>query len=235
MNSGNPLILLPGLLCDASIWRHQESHLQDIANIRIADIRGLDSIRAMAESVIRNAPARFSIAGHSMGGRVALEVANIVGDRVSRLALLDTDVQPRAQGEEQRRHKLLEVAERHGMAELARQWVKPLVAPERHDDASLLEILNSMVQSYSIDDYRAQVKALLYRPDATAYLQKISCPTLVLCGRYGGPRTVERHELMAAGIRKSQLVVVESCGHMSTVERPAAVTEAMRSLLLADD
>lgn len=235
MSDRETLILLPGLLCDGSIWKHQEDHLKDLATVHVADFRGLDSIRAMAESVIRSAPPRFSLAGHSMGGRVALEIANLVGNRLSRLVLLDTDVQQRAPGEEQRRKRMLELAEEQGMQELARQWVRPLVAPERRDDEALITRLISMVQRYSLDDYKAQVKALLYRPDASRYLQKISSPTLVICGGNGGPRTVERHQLITACIPRGQLLVVEACGHMTTVERPVAVTEAIRTFMLAEN
>jgi pimeloyl-ACP methyl ester carboxylesterase len=189
----------------------------------------------MAESVIRSAPARFSLVGHSMGGRVALEIANLVGNRLSRLVLLDTDVQPRAPGEEQRRKRMLELAQERGMQELARQWVHPLVAPERRDEEALITRLISMVQRYSLDEYKAQVKALLYRPDASSYLQKISSPTLVICGGNCGPRTVERHQLITACLPRGQLLVVEGCGHMTTVERPVAVTEAIRTFMLAEN
>lgn len=228
------LILLPGLLCDGAIWKHQENNLRDLVDIRVADFRGLESIRAMADSVIRDAPPRFAIAGHSMGGRVALEVANIVGERVSHLILLDTDVQPRAPGEEQRRQVSLEFAEQQGMAEFARHWVRPLLATERQGDELLLSRLIAMVERFSIGDYKAQLKALLYRPDASAYLQDIFCPTLLICGRNGGPRTVERHELIAACLGRANLVVIESCGHMTPIERPVAVTEAIRNLLLSN-
>lgn len=232
MSDRETLFLLPGLLCDQTVWRHQLMHLDDLVDMRVMDFRGHDSIRGMAEAVIREAPARFAVAGHSMGGRVALEVTHMVGDRVSKLALLDTDVYPRHAGEEQRRRRLLDVAESYGMEELARSWVHQLIRPDHRDYAELQDVIQAMVVECTLEEYRAQVKALLYRPDATGYLKNIRCPVMVLCGRQDRSISVEQHELIAAYLEDSRFVIIESSGHMTLLERPAAVTEAMRDWLI---
>jgi len=232
MSDREILYLLPGLLCDRRVWRHQLEHLQDLADMRVMDFRGYDSIRGMAEAVLREAPRRFAVAGHSMGGRVALEVANISPDRVSKLAMLDTDVYPRHPGEEQRRRRLLDVAGDYGMAELARTWARPLVHPDHEAFPALMDLIQEMVSGFTLEEYKAQVKALLYRPDATGYLRNIRCPVMVLCGRQDKSVSVEQHELIAAYLADSRFVIIESSGHMTMLERPAAVTEAMRDWLI---
>jgi pimeloyl-ACP methyl ester carboxylesterase len=232
MSEREILYLLPGLLCDQRVWRHQLDHLQDLADMRVMDFRGHESIRSMAAAVLREAPRKFAVAGHSMGGRVALEVANIGRDRVSKLALLDTDVYPRHPGEEQRRRRLLDVAESFGMAELARTWAKPLLHPDHAEFPALMDLVQEMVSGFTLEEYKAQVKALLYRPDATGYLRNISCPVMVLCGRQDQSVSVEQHELIAAYLEDSRFVIIESSGHMTLLERPAAVTEAMRDWLI---
>lgn len=232
MSDREVLYLLPGLLCDQRVWRHQVEHLQDLAHIHVMDFRGHDSIRSMAEAVLREAPPRFAVAGHSMGGRVALEVANIGTDRVSKLALLDTDVYGRHAGEEQRRRRLLDIAENYGMAEMARTWARPLVHPEHPEFGALMDLMQDMVSMFTLEEYKAQIKALLYRPDATGFLKNISSPVMVLCGRQDQSVSVEQHELIAAYLADSRFVIIEASGHMTLLERPAAVTAAMRDWLI---
>ena len=94
------LCLLPGLLCDATIWKHQIEAFSGGAQVIVPDLWPAPSIEAMAEIVLAAAPERFLLAGHSMGGRVALEVLRRAPERVERLALLDTGIHPRAEAEE---------------------------------------------------------------------------------------------------------------------------------------
>src|SRR5579885_611408 len=125
MSSGKPpLVLLPGFLCDRAVWQPQMEALSDIAEPTCADYGMLDSIPAMAESVLRHAPERFSVAGHSMGGRVAFEVFRQAPERVERIALLNTGAAARSAGvtgqeEEQRRRGLLAIARTQGMRAMA--------------------------------------------------------------------------------------------------------------------
>src|SRR5258708_9333794 len=92
------LVFVPGLLCDKAVWKPQLQALQGVANIQVADHGELDSLSAMAEAILAKAPARFAVAGHSMGGRVALEVVRRAVSRVTGLALLDTGYTPMPSG-----------------------------------------------------------------------------------------------------------------------------------------
>jgi pimeloyl-ACP methyl ester carboxylesterase len=218
------VFLLPGLLCDETIWADQRAALSEFADVVIPDLRHMSSISEMARIVLMGAPDRFSIAGHSMGGRVALEVVRRAPDRVVRLALLDTGVHPRADGEESKRQESIEVAFFEGMAALAARWLPPMLHP---DHAALLEPLTEMVLRSTPRTFENQQRALLGRPDARAVLAGIQCATLVLCGREDAWSPVAQHEEIAAAIPRSKLVVVEKCGHMSPVEQPVAVTKAL--------
>src|SRR5579863_3475131 len=129
------VFLLPGLLCDETIWADQRAALGDVGDVLVPDFRHVNSIKAMAQIVLDAAPERFSVAGHSMGGRVALEVFRMAPDRVGRLALLDTGVHPRAADEESKRGALVELARREGMAAMAARWLPPMLHP---DHAGLL-------------------------------------------------------------------------------------------------
>jgi len=131
-----PLVLVPGLLCDEAVWAHQSDALADIADIQIATNGARDSLIAMAEAITAQAPPRFAVAGHSMGGRVALEVVRRVPERVIALALLDTGYQALAAGEAGERevagrHALVEKARRQGMRAMGWEWLQGMVYPSR--------------------------------------------------------------------------------------------------------
>ena len=227
------LYLLPGLLCDATVWRHQAEHLADLAGVRVPDYRDCDSLTAMAGHVLNDAPESFAVAGHSMGGRVALEIMRAAGDRVTRLALLDTATHPTAESEYAKRLGWVDLAREQGMTALVETWLPPMVHPDRLGDEELMRPLRAMVEGYTPGQFAGEIRALLERPDATPVLAGITCPTLVLCGRQDAWSTLETHEKIAAAIAGSQLVVIEDCGHFAPIERPQAVTGALRHWLSA--
>ena len=231
------LVLLPGFLCDRTVWQDQISALADIADCTCAEYGMLDSLTAMAESVLRTAPEQFSVAGHSMGGRIALEVFRKAPTRVRRIALFNTGAASRSSGpageeEERGRRRQLALARSDGMRAMALQWIQGMIAPRRLADAALVESIVSMFEQKTPEFFEAQMNALLARPDATALLENVRCPALVLTGREDGWSTPATHEQLAARISGSRLVLVPECGHMSSMEQPAAVAEAMREWLL---
>jgi pimeloyl-ACP methyl ester carboxylesterase len=230
------LVLVPGLLCDEALWVHQQAALADRVNVQIAHHGLLDSLGAMAQRIIDQAPSRFAIAGHSMGGRVVLEVLRRVPDRVIAVALLDTGFAPLAPGEAGEReaagrYALLEASRQQGMRAMAWIWLQNMVHKSRLDDAPLVEAILDMMARKTSDIYEAQIKALLSRPDARDVLQTILCPTLVLCGNEDIWAPVKQHADLAARIPRSQMTVIPECGHMSPMERPELVSEAFKQWL----
>ena len=225
-----PVVLVPGLVCDATVWSHAAAAL--CAPVQIADHGRLDSLVGMAEKVLREAPPRFALAGHSMGGRVALEVLRRAPERIEALALLDTGVTALAAGEAGEReaagrYELLGIARSQGMAAMATRWVQGMVWRPRLADAPLVASVVDMMARSNAEVFAAQIRALLGRPDASALLPAIRCPTLVLCGQEDSWAPAARHIDMAADIPDSTLVLVPECGHMCTLERPAEVTRAL--------
>ena len=221
------LLLLPGLLCDDVVWRDQVNALSTKVDSTIADFSSFSSLTDMAEAALELAPKRFNLAGHSMGGRVALEILRLAPERVDKLALLDTGVHPRRKGEAKKRRELVDLAYADGMGALADVWLPPMVHPDRHDDALLMGMLRDMVLRATPDQFARQVTALLNRPDASAQVADIRCPTLVACGRQDAWSPLEQHQMIAQVIPHARLEVIENSGHMSTVEKPDAVTDAL--------
>src|SRR5258708_28776457 len=179
MTAQPSLYLLPGLLCDETMWAHQVTALAPLAEIRVADLRGFDSLTEMARAVLATAPARFALAGHSMGARAALAVVGLAPERVERLALLDTGTHKLRPGEAEKRQVLVDLANREGMAALAARWLPPMVHPDRLADEGLMQPLRAMVLRMTPAIHAGQIKALLTRPDAEAVLPTIRCPVLV--------------------------------------------------------
>jgi pimeloyl-ACP methyl ester carboxylesterase len=218
------ICLLPGLLCDATIWAAQREAFHKFADVLIPDFRFVNSFQAMARIVLDAAPDRLLLAGHSMGARVALEVFRLAPERVDRIALLDTGIHPRAAGEEEKRQALIDIARQQGMAAMCARWLPPMLHPEH---SAMLEPLTKMVLRSTPDTFANQQRALLDRPDAREVLPLLECPTLVLCGREDRWSPVKQHEAIAAAIPQSRLVVVENSGHMAPFEQPEAVSAAM--------
>jgi pimeloyl-ACP methyl ester carboxylesterase len=230
------LVLIPGLLCGRAAWAEQERALSARGPVHIADHGSRDCLPAMAEAILQQLPGRFAVAGHSMGGRVALELLRLAPERIAALALLDTNCDAIAAGEAGERETagrmaLLERARRDGMRAMAWQWLQNMVHPTRLADQPLTAAILEMFEEKTPDVFQAQIHALLNRPDATALLATIRCPTLVLCGREDAWSTYERHLFMAQAIHRATLVAVPVCGHMSTMERPQAVSAALNAWL----
>ncbi len=231
------LMLCPGLICDAAVWMPQVQALSATFDCVVVDYGLLDSLADMARQVLATAPtARFALAGHSMGGRVALEVMRLAPERVSHLALLDTGIHPladREAGEKERagRMALVQLASDKGMRAMGRQWLAGMV----HADvlgSSLFESVLDMLERSSPAQFAAQTQALLTRPDAAEVLPDITCPTLVLAGEQDAWSPPAQHAAMADVLADAQLSIVAHCGHMSTLEQPEAVAQAMAQWLL---
>ncbi len=227
-----PLVLVPGLMCDEAVWAPQLAAWSGSFQCVVARHGLLDSLTTMARKALDEAPAgRFSLAGHSMRGRVALEMQRLAPQRIERLALLDTGFTPLPAGEAGERERsfrygLLATARERGMRDMAADWARGMVHPQRLG-TPLFEAVLDMLERSSPAQFEAQIKALLARPDAGPQLAGIHCPVLVLCGAQDGWATPPQHEAIHARIPGSVLKVVPACGHMSTMEQPEAVTAAL--------
>lgn len=229
-----PLLLLPGLLCDEALWRPQIGFLSEIADITVADLTLDDSIAAMARRALEAVPGSFALAGLSMGGYVALEIMRQAPDRVQRLALLDTSALADVEEQTARRRGLIELAQKGRFNGVTPQLLPFLIHPRRLADQPLVSAIMTMAESVGMAAFLRQQRAIMGRPDSRPTLKAITCPTLVLCGREDALMPLARHEEMAALIDGAALVVVENCGHLSTLEQPDVVNAALRRWLLGE-
>jgi pimeloyl-ACP methyl ester carboxylesterase len=233
MTGREPLLLLSGLLSDGALWRAQVEGLADVAApVMIPDLSQDDTIAGMARRALAAAPPRFAVAGLSMGGYVALEIMRLAPERATKLALLDTSARTDTPEQAERRRGAIELAEGGGFDGVADRMLPNLVHPDRLTDPDLVSAIRAMARRLGKDGFLRKQRAIMGRIDSRPHLPRIACPTLVLCGREDASTPVALHEEMAALVPGARLEVVERCGHMSAMERPAEVTAALRRWLL---
>ena len=225
-----PLLLLPGLWCDQTIWAPQLKCLSAFAP-QVADYGDARTLGEMAARALASAPPRFALAGHSMGARVALEIVRQAPDRVERLALLDTGVHPVTPDEADKRYALRDLGRTQGVDALIDAWLLPMLLPAHRYLPAIVEPLRAMCRRGGLAMFEAQIEALLGRPDPRDLLATIAVPTLIGVGRDDQWSPVEQHREIAALIPGSELTIFEGSGHMAPVEAPEAVTAALRRWL----
>jgi len=223
------LLLLSGLLCDETVWTDAAQNLKSAADVRIVSFQGFDSIQAMAEYVLRIAPQQFLVAGHSMGGRVALEVLRQAKERVLGLALLNTGVHPLRAGEIESRGRLVKLAQERGMSAVAADWLPPMMGASLARIALVMPKLQKMVERQTAESFGAQTKALIERPDAVRVLPIIKVPTLLASGTADAWSPLTQHEEIRRQIPAATLVAIDDAGHMAPAEQPHAVAAAVRT------
>lgn len=228
------LVLLPGLLNDAALWRHQLEHLGDLAErILVPDLTRHDDMGAIAEATLAELPESFALAGLSMGGYVALEIVRRAPERVERLALLDTSARADSEDQRRRRTGLLQLADMGRFKGVTPRLLPMLVHPDRLEDPAVTVPIFEMAARVGRDGFIRQQRAILSRADSLDLLPTIACPTLVVCGRQDQLTPLHLSEEMAEAIPGAELRVVEACGHLPALEHPEETTELLRRWLEA--
>jgi len=219
------LLFLPGLACDARMYAPQLAAFPDS---RAVDGYGAASALAdMARVALEQAPESFDLFGHSMGGRVALEVFRLAPRRVRRLALVSTGVHSLREGEPAKRQALQTIGWNHGFEKLIDEWLPPMVAEANRAKPDIYEPLRQMNLDAGQAVFDAQIHALVSRPEVESLLPQIACPTLVMTGENDTWSSPAQHEAIAVAIPNSELVIVPGAGHMIQLEAPEAVNAAI--------
>lgn len=227
------LVLVPGLMCDEAVWADVRKHMGATANGAVVPDHGLcQDIEGMAVQILQSVPGPLAVAGHSMGGRVALEMRRLAPERVRRLALLDTGylsrpAGPAGQAEVDKRQALLDLARREGVEVMARTWAQGMVHPSRLTDTALMDGIVAMFARRTPAHFASQIQALLARPDASQTLKSIGGPVYLLCGAQDSWSPVAQHQAMSELLSHSVLTVIESAGHMAPMEQPESVAKVL--------
>ena len=227
MQAPLPVVLVPGLNCSARLYAEQIPALWRFGPVVVADHTRDDSMPAIAARILAAAPPRFALVGLSMGGYIALTMLREAPDRVDRLALLDTSARPETPEQTARRKPQIALAESGRFAEVPPLQFPVFVHRNRQNDDALRQRVRVMAEETGAEAFLRQQKAIMTRGDARPWLKSIACPTLVLVGDGDELTPLPLSQEIAAGVGGSRLVVVPDCGHLSTMERPEAVTQAL--------
>jgi pimeloyl-ACP methyl ester carboxylesterase len=227
MSDSLPIVLIPGLTCSARLYAEQIPALWRFGPVTVADHTRDDSMTGIARRILAAAPPRFALAGLSMGGYIAFEIMRQAPERVAKLALLDTGARGDTPEQTERRGIVIGLAKNGRYAEVPDIAFPVYVHRRRHGDAALKRLVRTMADETGVEAFLRQQQAIIGRPDSRPGLGKIACPTLVLVGEGDEATPPELAREIAAGIAGSRLAVIADSGHLSTLEEPQAVTNAL--------
>jgi pimeloyl-ACP methyl ester carboxylesterase len=232
-----PLLLVPGLLCSPRLYASQIAALSDIAEIVVPDWREaplsiFDSWLATTRWVIdRMPPGTFALAGLSLGGMIAAEIMQVAAGRVTRLAMLDTGVRGQNAAEQVVRRARIRLAEEGHFELVLGLQMSRFIPAYRLPDKALVDEVMAMCTETGVEIYKRQEALAVNRIDRRNDLARITCPTIVVCGRDDAATPLFLSEEIAAAIKGSELIVVENCGHLVTMEKPEETNAILRKWL----
>lgn len=220
------VVLVPGLVSDARIWRALRKALDGRAVLHNGNISVFPDIAQMATGLLLETSGELIAVGHSLGGRVAMEMARQNPERVKGLVLANTGHTPKKPGEEVKRHAMIDLGHR-SMHELAAQWLPPMLDPARIGDQALIADLTEMVLNAGAEVHERQIRSLLNRPDAGTYMAAYTSPVLLITGAQDGWSPEAQHQEIQKMVPDGELKVIDHAGHFMPVEQPAATVEAI--------
>jgi len=223
-----PLVFLPGLMCDARLFGPQIAELSSEFSIMVSPVTRGERIEEIASGLLDELPARFALAGLSMGGIVAMELLRRAPDRVSRLALLDTSPLAETPQAAAAREPQIVKARAGRLHQVIRDEMLPSYLGPGPFRNEISELVLDMADALGPDTFVRQSRALQRRRDQQGTLRKCRAPTLVLCGAHDALCPVKRHTFMAELIHGAELRVLDTAGHLPTLEAPAETTQALR-------
>jgi pimeloyl-ACP methyl ester carboxylesterase len=230
------LILLPGTLCDGSLFQQQVEAFDDFAQCTIGDHSSSDDLQKVAANILDCTKGDFSVMGLSYGGIIAFEMWRQAPERMKRLILLNTTFKLPSSETRIKQQRFVSMARRGEFKEIIVNNLKDtLLHPDHAAMPDIRKQVLDMALKTGKEKYYKQINSQLGRPDSTTDLHFIKCPTLIITGRQDKICTPEIHAQMAAMIPNSKLEIIENCGHLTTLEQPEKVSEVIRKWWLTTD
>ncbi len=231
MDNTMPILLVPGLVSSPRIYTPVIPALWRFGPVAVANHIRDDSMGAIARRILAEAPPRFALAGHSMGGYIAFEIVRQAPERVAKLALINTQARSDTPGATARRRSMIVRARSGEYHAILDELFPGFVHPSRRDDAGLHQLVHDMGDDIGVDAFIRQQTAIMGRMDSRPTLAAIRCPTLVLTGDEDNTIPNSLSSEMAEGIPGAKLTILSDCGHMPQPERPQATAEALTEWL----
>ena len=232
MSQKTPLVLLPAFMASRTLWSPQIEALSDIAEIQVVELTPYDSVAAMAEAVLKQAPERFALAGLSLGGFTAFEILRHAPERVTRLALVSTSARADAPERRAARGAQVEAVQAGKFDDVVEGFLQVLQSPTHAWSPEVLPTVRQMVPEAGAECFVRQQHAMKNRVDSRNGLEEVSCPTIVIHGKDDQSWPLENAEELARLITGARLTVIENCGHFLTLDQPEPTNAALRDWLI---
>ena len=223
-----PLVFLPGMMCDARLFGPQIAALSPEFSVMVCPVTRGERIEEIASALLDDLPSRFALAGLSMGGIVAMEILRRAPGRVTRLALMGTNPLAETPHTAAAREPQIVKARAGRLLDVMRDEMKPHYLAPGPYRGEILKLVMDMADSLGPETFVRQSRALQRRRDQQATLRKCKVPTLILCGAHDALCPIKRHTFMAELIQGAELLVLDDAGHLPTLEMPDDTTAALR-------
>ena len=227
MDNTMPILLVPGLVCSPRIFAPVIPSLWRFGPVTVANHIRHDNMGAIARKILAEAPPRFALAGHSMGGYIAFEIMRQASYRVAKLALMNTQARPDTPEATTRRRGQIARAQAGEYGAILDELFPVFVHPSRRDDSGLRQSVSDMGNDVGPEAFARQLTAIMTRPDSRSTLAWIKCPTLVLTSDQDNTVPNSLSSEMAGGIPGAKLVTIPDCGHLTPLEQPQATADAL--------
>ena len=223
-----PLVLLPGMMCDARLYGPQIAELSADTAVMVAPITQGERVEEIASGLLDLVPKRFALVGYGMGGVVAMEVMRRAPDRVARIALLNTHPLAETPQAATAREPQIVRARSGRLNDVMRDEISLSDLAPGSARMGILELISDMAETLGPEVYVRQARALQRRKDQQATLRRCRVPALVMCGAHDQITPVKRHSFMAELIPYANLKILDDSGHLPTLEQPEQTTAALR-------
>ncbi len=217
-----PIVLVTGQLLTDAVWQPLIDAWSD-RDVIVADNQSDDTIGGFTQRLLDDAPPRFTLIAHAMGGFVAFEVMRRAPERVAKLALISTLASADGPAQTARRQGYIDLVERGQFDQVVEERIPILFPQEKRSDARLIGIARQMAADTGADTFLAQQRAIMARIDSRPQLGEIAVPTLLIWGEKDGITSRAHHDEILDAIPGARLEVVAGAGHLPTVEAPEVV------------
>jgi pimeloyl-ACP methyl ester carboxylesterase len=227
MDNTMPILLIPGLVSSPRIYAPVVPALWRFGPVTVANHIRDDTMGAIARRILAEAPPRFALAGHSMGGYIAFEIVRQAPDRVAKLALINTQARPDTPEATERRRGMIARAQGGEYHAILDELFPGFVHPSRLGEAALRQLVHDMGDDIGVEAFVRQQTAIMGRADSRPTMATITCPTLVLTGDADNTIPNSLSVEMAQGIPGAGLTILPDCGHLPQVEQTQACADAL--------
>jgi pimeloyl-ACP methyl ester carboxylesterase len=225
------VVFASGQLLTEDVWAPQAVALSPDYELLVADHTHDDTIAGMAARLLADAPARFHLVAHAMGGFTAFEVMRQAPERVLSLALIATLAPNDGPAQTERRQGYIRLVEAGRFDGVVEERIPILVAPSRREDGPLLAVIRRMAADTGPERFLAQQRAIMGRADSRPSLGAIHIPTLLIRGDQDGITSQAHQDEILAAIPQARLVTLAGCGHLPTLEMPQETNRILRDWL----